>query len=142
MTAIAILAAGGGPLAAAPFSAGLPSELRQGRDLARALSSGQKSCADLTNPDFERIGEYAMGSALASPARSGPAPGFPAHAGGPAMMGGEPAGQPGPMMVRDDFHHHDDSSALLAAGVGLVGALIGGGAVYLFARRRLGAPDG
>ena len=55
-----------GPMDAS--GADLSTEVQQGRQLADAVRSGQRGCADLSADEFELIGEYAMDQYLGSSA--------------------------------------------------------------------------
>lgn len=54
--------------AIAPALASVASEQREGQRLLRSIEEGRSECADLTNADFERIGEYVMGRMAGSTA--------------------------------------------------------------------------
>lgn len=47
-------------------AASLPSGEREGARVLRAVEEGDRACADLSDGDFERVGEYAMGRMLGS----------------------------------------------------------------------------
>lgn len=53
-------------LAPSAAFASLGDEQRQGRDLSTQLQSGAKTCDDLSDEDFDHIGEYVMGRFLGS----------------------------------------------------------------------------
>ena len=55
-------------LAPAMAGAQLNAEVDQGRAVAMDVRSGDQSCASLSDENFERMGEYAMGRSIGNPA--------------------------------------------------------------------------
>lgn len=45
----------------APAYGSVAQEQREGQQILRSVDGGDRRCADLSNADFERVGEYVMG---------------------------------------------------------------------------------
>lgn len=56
-------------LVPAGLASATPREERQGSQILKELESGKLKCSDASGPDFELVGEYAMGRMFGSPAQ-------------------------------------------------------------------------